>query len=152
MLDPRFKTLHLVSSFIGREQGKAIVEKYDKNSLFPMLLECYYHLHPLVESKGNVVDERVKEDRSLDIFEMTTNTSEPTTKLINKELLIFRHYQVDVKDIKCPLQWWEKQENMFSTIGFCARQILGIVGSQIEIEIIFSIAGIFASLRRCCLQ
>jgi len=105
MLDPRFKTLHLVSSFIGREQGKAIVEKYDKKYLFPMLLECYYHLHPLVESKGNVVDERVKEDRSLDIFEMTTNTSEPTTKLINKELLILRHYQVDVKDIKCLLQW-----------------------------------------------
>jgi len=42
---------------------------------------------------------------SLDIFEMTTYISEPTTKLVNRELLIFRHYQVDVKDIKCPLQW-----------------------------------------------
>jgi len=30
MLDPRFKTFHLVSSLIGREQGKAIVEEYDK--------------------------------------------------------------------------------------------------------------------------
>ncbi len=46
MLDPRFKTLHLVSSLIGHEQGKAIVEKYDKKSLFPMFLKCYYHLHP----------------------------------------------------------------------------------------------------------
>jgi hypothetical protein len=26
MLDPRFKTFHLMSSFIGREQGKVIVE------------------------------------------------------------------------------------------------------------------------------
>jgi hypothetical protein len=30
MLDPRFKTLHLISSLIDCEQGKAIVEKYDK--------------------------------------------------------------------------------------------------------------------------
>jgi hypothetical protein len=54
---------------------------------------------------------------------MIANTTDPTTKLVNKELLIFRRYQVDVKDIKCPLHWWEKHENMFPTIGFCARQI-----------------------------
>jgi hypothetical protein len=29
MLDPRFKTLCFMSSFIGYEQGKAIIEKYD---------------------------------------------------------------------------------------------------------------------------
>ncbi len=64
-----------------------------------MFLKCYYHLHTLVESKRGVVDERVEEDRSLDIFEMTTNTSEPITELVNRKLLIFRRYQVDVKDI-----------------------------------------------------
>jgi hypothetical protein len=61
-------------------------------------------------------------------------------ELVNKELLILRYYQVNVKNIKCPLQWWEKHENMFPIIGFCVRQILEIVGSQIEIEIIFSLA------------
>jgi hypothetical protein len=34
MLDLRLKTLHLVSSLIGGEQGKTIVEEYDKKSLF----------------------------------------------------------------------------------------------------------------------
>jgi hypothetical protein len=38
MLDPRFKTLCVVFSFIGLEQGKTIVEKYDKKTLFPMFL------------------------------------------------------------------------------------------------------------------
>jgi hypothetical protein len=33
MLDLRFKTLHLVSSFIGRGQSKTIVQEYDKKSL-----------------------------------------------------------------------------------------------------------------------
>jgi len=57
----------------------------------------------LIEFERDVVDQRVEEDRNLDIFEMTTNTREPTTELVNRELLIFKHYQVDVKDIKCPL-------------------------------------------------
>jgi hypothetical protein len=104
MLDPRFKTLRLVSSLIGHEQNKAIVKKYDKKSLFPILLKCYYHLHPLVEYERGVVYQRIEEDRSLDIFEMTTNISELTTKLVNKQLLIFKLYQVNVKNIKCPLQ------------------------------------------------
>jgi hypothetical protein len=88
----------------------------------------------LVESKGGVVDRRVEEDNNLNIFEMIANTSELTTKLINRELLIFMHYQMDVNDIKCPLQWWEKHDNMFLIVGFCARQILRIVGSKIEIN------------------
>jgi len=33
MLDPRFKTYSLVSSLIGHEQGKPIIEKYDRKSI-----------------------------------------------------------------------------------------------------------------------
>jgi hypothetical protein len=56
----------------------------------------------------------------LNIFEQTTNTSEPIEKLVKRELLIFRRYQLDVKDIKCPLQPW-KHEAMFLTVGFLAQ-------------------------------
>jgi hypothetical protein len=79
MLDPRFKTLHLVSLLIGHEQGKVIIEEYDKKSLFPMLFKCHYHLHLLVESERDVVDQRVEEDNNLDIFEMIVNTNELAT-------------------------------------------------------------------------
>jgi hypothetical protein len=44
-----------------------------------MFLKCYYHLHLLFESKRDVVNQRVEEDMNLDMFEMTTSTSEPTT-------------------------------------------------------------------------
>jgi len=40
---------------------------------------------------------------------------------------------------------------MFFTIEFLAQHILG-VGSQIEIERIFSLVGIFTNFRRCRLQ
>ncbi len=64
-----------MSSLIGHEQGKAIVEEYDKG----------------------VVDQRVEKDKNLDNFEMTISTNEPTTELVNKELLIFKHYQMNIK-------------------------------------------------------
>jgi hypothetical protein len=59
---------------------------------------------------------------------------------------------VDVKKIKCPLQWWEKHEIMFPIIGFLACQILRIVSSQIETKKIFSLARSFTNLKRCHLQ
>jgi hypothetical protein len=117
-----------------------------------MLLKCHYHLHLLVESKGVVVDQRVEKDNNLDIFEMIANTIKPTIKLMNRKLLIFKHYQMDVKEIKCPLKWWEKHESMFLIIGYYVKQILKIVGSQIEIEKKKILIKIFTSFRRCHLQ
>ncbi len=48
MLDPRFKSLRIISSFVGREQGVAIVEEYDRKPLCLMLAKCHEHLHHLV--------------------------------------------------------------------------------------------------------
>jgi hypothetical protein len=54
MLDPRFKNLHLVSSFVGLEEGVNIMDEYDRRTLYPMLLKYYHHLHPMIESIGFV--------------------------------------------------------------------------------------------------
>ncbi len=56
MLDPGFKNFRIVSSFVRREQGVAFVEKYDRKTLYPMLVKCYEHLHPLVRLDRNCVD------------------------------------------------------------------------------------------------
>ncbi len=70
MLDPSFKSLRIVSSFVGREQGVAIVEEYDRKSLYPMLVKCHEHLHLLVRLYRNCVDQHIfEQDCSLDIFE-----------------------------------------------------------------------------------
>ncbi len=44
MLDPKFKSFHLVSSFVGREVDVNIVDEYDRRTLYLMLLKCYHHL------------------------------------------------------------------------------------------------------------
>jgi hypothetical protein len=68
-----------------------------------MFLKCHYYLHRFAKSKRVVIDQRVEEDNSLELFKMATNTNELTTKLINRQVFIFRRYQVNVKNIKCPL-------------------------------------------------
>jgi hypothetical protein len=65
-----------VSSLIGYEQGKGILEQYDKKNWFLMFLKCHSQLHPLVEFEKGVVDRKVEKDSILDIFEMIANISE----------------------------------------------------------------------------
>jgi hypothetical protein len=98
------KNICLVSSFIDYEDGIPIVNEYDKKSLYSMLVKCYYHLHPLVDNKNTFAKEGFIENCNLNIFDMNANTSEPTKELINRELLIFRRCQGNVKEINCPLQ------------------------------------------------
>ncbi len=40
-------------------------------------------------------------------------------------MLIFGHYQVDSKEIKCPLQWWEKHEVTFPIVVFLTQHFFG---------------------------
>jgi len=123
------KNICLVSSFIDYEDGISIVNEYDKKSLYSMLVKCYYHLHLLVDNRSAFVEELFIENCSLNIFDMNVSTSEPTKELIDRELLIFRRYQMNVKEINYPLKWWQKHESMFFVMGFHSCQILGIVGS-----------------------
>ncbi len=72
-------------------------------------------MHPLVKSKRVLFIKGLK-DNNLDIFEMTTNTNELAMELVNKKLLILKCYQVDVENIKCPLQWWEKMRTCLQLV------------------------------------
>jgi hypothetical protein len=75
------------------------------NDALFMLVKYHGHLHPLVRSKWNYVDQNIfYQDYNLDIFEQIAN--ELADEFIKRGILIFRRYQLDVKDIKCPLQWY----------------------------------------------
>jgi len=100
--------------FNGHEKGLNIIEEYDRRSLYLMLLKCYHYLHPMLELEIKYVDQIGDVKSNLDIFEQITSTSELVTKRFVGKMLIFRSYQVDSKEIKCPLQWWGKHEAMCS--------------------------------------
>jgi hypothetical protein len=60
-----------------------------------------------------VTNMQTDEENSLNIFEMVVRTNEPMKELINKGFYMFGKFQMDVKDIKCPLEWWGKHECFF---------------------------------------
>jgi hypothetical protein len=68
---------------------------------------------------------------------MASNNVEIAKEIVTRELLDFKRFHVDVKNIKNPLQWWEKHESRFFAISFLAKQNLEIVGSQIETKLFF---------------
>ncbi len=72
MLDPQYKNLHLMSSFIRRDIGRLIVNEYDEKSLLLMLLKCYEHSHEIFGTLNNSQFSEMDIDPkcSLDIFEM----------------------------------------------------------------------------------
>jgi hypothetical protein len=43
MLDLTFKSLCLISFFVGQEEGVNIMDEYDRKPLYRMLLKCYHH-------------------------------------------------------------------------------------------------------------
>jgi hypothetical protein len=75
MLDPRFKSFRLVSSFSDLDQAVFMVEVYDRQSLFSMLLKCHHVLHHVLEYE-TMVDYLNDEDFCLDNFEMLVEISE----------------------------------------------------------------------------
>jgi hypothetical protein len=87
---------------------------------------------------GRVTNMQIDEESNLDIFEMSIGTNKPTKDVVNKELLMFRKFQVNVKDIECPLKWWARHEYLIPIVAFPTHHILGMVDSQIKIKRIFS--------------
>jgi hypothetical protein len=66
------------------------------------------------------VDQTGYEDSNLDIFQQIYVHKWAIKRTCHQGTIIFKHYQVDPKNIKCPLQWWGKHEAMFPTIIFLA--------------------------------
>jgi hypothetical protein len=92
------------------------VQEYDKKSLYPLLVKCYEHLHLFVKSFAH--EDISCEDCNLDIFEQIASTNEPTKEPMKRELLLFKHYQLDIKEINSLVLWWKQYETMFLTIWF----------------------------------
>jgi hypothetical protein len=80
---------------------------------------------------------------------MINNNKEIVKEIVIKEFLDFRRFYVDLKEIKNPFKWLEKRESRFPIMAFLARQILGIISSQIETKHIFSLIGILTNMKRC---
>jgi hypothetical protein len=109
MLDPKFKTLGLrsfvlCSHLLVVNKERPSLENMIKNLCFSCFLSVTIICILWLNMKGVLLIKGLKRTIVWIFKKMIANTIEPSMKLINRELLIFKRYQVDVKDIKCPLQ------------------------------------------------
>ncbi len=75
------------------------------NDHYIFFLKCYHYLHPMAKFEVGCANQITNASLNLDILRQTPSTNELATKLVTKELLIFKCFQVDLKEIKCSLQW-----------------------------------------------
>jgi hypothetical protein len=63
VLNVRFKSLCIVSSFVGREQSVNLGKKHDRKFLYSMLVKYHEHLHPLIRLDRHHVDQNMYKSR-----------------------------------------------------------------------------------------
>jgi hypothetical protein len=61
-------------------------------------------------------------------------------------IVMLHTFNLPLEEGEDPFLWWSKHEGQFLIVAYLARAILGILGSQIEIERIFSIVDILIGL------
>ncbi len=103
---------------IGCEERVNIIEEYDRQSLYPIVLKCYYYLFLMVKSKVECVNQIKDAKFDLEFFEQTPITNEPTIELSTSKMLIFMCYQVNSKEIKCLFQWRANMKRYFLLLVF----------------------------------
>ncbi len=64
-------------SFTCHEEGVNIIEEYDRQSLYPMLLKCYYYLFLMGKSKVECENQIGDVKFDLEFFELPLLVSPP---------------------------------------------------------------------------
>ena len=150
MLDPRYKSLQSISKFMGPQTAKVVVMEYDRLVLLPFLMQVHMHLNPKTATTSSQADafESLEVDQ-FSLFGAGASEEEAAEGLLQKELSLFCRVVIESRDLEeGPLEWWRVNEALLPCVGSLARQYLGIPGSQIETESIFSVVGILTNLRR----
>ena len=105
-------------------------------------------MHKLLHPGGGVARVEAPPLSSI-LFGDAASPEEACEGILIAEVSLFRRLQIPVEEAASPLAWWKTNATRFPTLAYLARKFLGIPGSQIETERIFSVAGILTSLRRC---
>jgi hypothetical protein len=66
---------------------------------------------------------------------------------ITRELLLLKRLSIPSTTCENPFIWWHNHKGQFLDVTLLAKQILGILRSQIEIKRLFNLVGVFDNLR-----
>jgi hypothetical protein len=100
MFDPRFKSMWLITTFLGDENVVVIVVEYDKKFLLHLLTKVTKLLMPTNVEK---VEDLQSKGNSKDLFKTTSTNANTYMDLVSRELFGFHQYSIDVENYKCVL-------------------------------------------------
>jgi hypothetical protein len=157
MLDPRFKSLRVVENYVGRRAYICLVVEYDANVVIFFLITAFEVLNLIVQTCAIEVVRFVASfgdsiEKDNNIFGVGASMEESSLALVVGELSLFRRLSVSFVTCVDPLAWWWIHETQFPNVSFLTKQILGILGSQIETECVFSLVCVLIALKHYRLQ
>jgi hypothetical protein len=123
VLDPRFKSMRLVTMFMGHEDVTFVIVEYDEKLLIFLLMEI---IKFLMFGKVEIIFDFHSEVNFEGILHITSLIVETYKDIVSKELVGFQQFPLDVKGYKCALSWWHKEEHKFLTISLLAHHIISI--------------------------
>ncbi len=107
MLDPCFKSLDVVKTFIGQEKVIQMVVEYDSKTLRTLLVVIYQFLN--MNSNGLTKTTPVDGDKD-SIFTVVISNEVTLHELLINELNLFRDLHAKLEDSMMPLTWWKIHE------------------------------------------
>lgn len=160
MLDPRYcrgQTFQAVHS--DPDEVKALWKRYTEECLVPSAVQLTIFLQaqstekPTADNDDNPPKE-TNEHAGIDDSDDDSGSGQGSaeiTKKVEAEVRMMRK----AKDLPnfgdkqvSPLTWWSKHATLYPSLAELARIVLGIPGSQIECERVFSLAGLLTSQLR----
>jgi hypothetical protein len=152
MLDPCFKFLRVLENYVGWGNVICLATKYDAKVVIPLLMIIFYVLNLTIQAfttqfDGSYVGAIVVEEEDNNIFGVNVSIEKFSYVFVVGELYLFK--RLFIVPIACvdPLACWCIHETQFPNVGFLAKQILGILGSQIEIECVFNLVNVLTTLQ-----
>jgi hypothetical protein len=94
----------------------------------------------------------IEEEKETNMFVVGAFVKESLHALVIGELSLFRRLVIPLSMCANPLIWWKTHEGQFLNVGFLGKQVLGILGSQIEIEKMFHLINVLTTLKCYHLQ
>ncbi len=79
------------------------------------------------------------------LYDLMKNNEKMALFVVKEQLNHFNITKVN-KECKDPLAWWRAHEVLFSYVAFVAPHLLGNIGFQTEVEILFNNIGIYTNM------
>jgi hypothetical protein len=144
-----------VGKNVGHGETIHPMYEYDVRMMSPLLMTWFDKLSPTtIQAFPTPIDgpillfEKKEKDRLLEV----KTSIESSHVLFIGELYLFRRLSIFPSTFVDPLAQCQTHKSQFFIVSFLAKQILGILGSQFEIECIFSFVVVLITLLQYYLQ